>query len=152
MKPTIATRFCCRRPSFNLTQLTLMFTTLILQYLNKLVKGEVRDFTSPKPFHTLKVQRFNGDGIKPLTEFRGKLPMKVFTLIRDLPIEACELPNTTPSAIRTFLFTTQCFVAATKFLQGVFQRLGMLFFFTRAKRQIRLFHTEVCPNALTCCW
>ena len=50
-----------------------VYYTYGLQYLNKLVEGKVRDFASPEPFHAIKVQRFNGDGIKPLTEFRRKL-------------------------------------------------------------------------------
>ena len=42
-----------------------MFQTLELQYLNKLVEGEVRDFASPKPFHSLKIQCLDHKGIKP---------------------------------------------------------------------------------------
>ena len=78
MKAAGATRFRCSRPSSNLEQLTPMLDTLILQYLNKLVKGEIGDFAAPKAFHTVKVQGFNGNRIKSLTEFRGKLPMKIF--------------------------------------------------------------------------
>ena len=50
MKPTIGTRFGSRAmsPLTDLTQLTIMFDTLGLQYLNKLVhQGEVGDFASP---------------------------------------------------------------------------------------------------------
>ena len=50
---TIRTRFCSSRPSTHLKEITLMFLALILQYLNKLVKGEVGDFASPQAFHTL---------------------------------------------------------------------------------------------------
>ena len=38
-----------------------MFDTLGLQNLNKLMKGKVRDFASPEPFHTVKVQRHRFD-------------------------------------------------------------------------------------------
>ena len=38
-----------------------MLLTLILQYLNKLVEGEIRYFSAPKPFHTVKVQGFIGN-------------------------------------------------------------------------------------------
>ena len=34
----------------DLFEMTLMFTTFILQYLNKLVEGEVGDLTSPQAF------------------------------------------------------------------------------------------------------
>ena len=151
MNPTITTRFRCRRPLTDLTQLTLMFLTLILQYLNKLVEGKVRDFTSPKPFHAVKVQGFNRNRIKLLTEFACQLPMKVFALIRDFPIETGDLSYTPPPTTRAFDFMRKAFVEGSQFLQGLFQRLRVLFLFTRVQRQIRVFHTEVCPNAFTYC-
>ena len=151
MKPTIATRFRCRSPLTGLTQLTLMFLTLILQYLNKLVEGKIGDFTSPQAFHTVKVQGFNRNGIKLLTKFGRQLPVKVFALVRDLPIEVRDLPHTPPPTVRTFDFTRKVFVERLKFVQGLFQRLWVLDFLTRAQCQVRVFHAEVCPNALTCC-
>ena len=33
-----------------------------------------------------------------------------------------------------------------------FKGCGCCFLLTRAQCQVRVFHTEVCPNALTCCW
>jgi len=77
--------------------------------------------------------------------------MKVFALIRDFPIEACELSHTPPPAVRTFNLSAKAFVERPKFVQGMFQRLWVLFFLTRAKCQVCVFHTKVCPNALTCC-
>ena len=152
MKPTIATRFRCRSPLTGLTQLTLMFLTLILQYLNKLVEGKIGDFTSPQAFHTVKVQGFNRNGIKLLTKFGRQLPVKVFALVRDLPIEVRDLPHTPPPTVRTFDFTRKVFVERLKFVQGLFQRLWVLDFLTRAQCQVRVFHAEVgFPNALTCC-
>ena len=151
MKTAIATRFCCSCPLTDLTQLTLMFLTLIFQYLNKLIESKVGDLTSPKPFHTVKVQSFNRNGIKPFTEFCCQLPMKVFALIRNLTVKACQCSDTTPPIIRTFDLARKSFVEFAKFIQGAFQRLWVLFLFTRAKRQIRSRH-QVCPNALTCCW
>ena len=129
-----------------------MFLTLILQYLNKLVEGEVRDFTPPQPFHAIKVQCFKDNRIKLLTEFGGELPLKVFALIADFPIETCDLSDTPPPAIRTFDLSRKAFVERSKCVQGLFQRLWVLDLLTRGKRQVSVFHTEVCPNALTCCW
>ena len=63
-----------------------MFLTLILQNLNKLIEGKIKDLASPKAFHTIKVQGFNNDCIKLFTEFRGELPMKVFALVADFPM------------------------------------------------------------------
>ena len=151
MKATIRTRLCCRSPLTNLFQKTLMFTTLILQYLNKLVECEIGDFPSPQAFHPVKVQRLNGNGIKLFAKFCCELPMKIFALVSDFTIQASDGSNTPPPAVRTFLLTTQCFVEATKFLQGLFQRLWVLFLFTCAKGQVRVFHAEVCPNTFTCC-
>ncbi len=77
--------------------------------------------------------------------------MKVFALIRDFPIQTCDLSHTPPPTVRTFNFTRKCFVERPKFLQGVLQRLWVLYFLTRAQCQISVFHAEVCPNAFTCC-
>ena len=59
--------------------------------------------------------------------------MKVFALLRNLTVKAGELSDTTPPAVRPFLLTTQRFVETPQFVQGVFQRLGVLFLFTRAQ-------------------
>ena len=123
MKTTIATRFRCRCPLTDLEQCATIFLTLILQYLNKLVEGKIGDLTSPQAFHASKVQGFNSNRIKRLTKIGRKLPMKVFALIADLPIKACELSHTTPPPVRTFLLTTQCLVERPKFLQVSFQGL-----------------------------
>ena len=140
-----------------------MFLTLILQYLNKLVERKIGDFTSPQAFHTVKVQFFNGDCIKLLTEFRSELPVKVFALVADLPIQACDSSNTPPPAVRTLNLSRKTFVERPKFVQGAFQGLWVLFLLTRAQRQICVFHTGfglgidqihslyyiVCPDTLT---
>ena len=124
MKSAVATRFRCSRPLADLEQLTPMFLTLIPQYLNKLVERKIGDFTSPQTFHTVKVQGFNGNRIKLLTEFGGKLPLKVFALVADFPIQACELSDTPPPTMRTFLLTTQGFVERPKLLQVRFSGCG----------------------------
>ena len=129
-----------------------MFLTLILQYLNKLVERKIRDFTSPQAFHTVKVQFFNGDCIKLLTKFSGELPMKVFALITNPPIEAGKLPNTPPPAVRTSNLSAKAFVERPKFVQGAFQGLWVLFLLTGAKCQICVFHTKICPDTLTRRW
>ena len=151
MKTTIATRFRCSSPSIDLLQKTLMFSTLILQYLNKLVERKIGDLTTPQAFHTVKVQGFKDNRIKLLAKFACQLPMKVFALVADFLIETGKLPNAPPPAIRTFLLTAKSFAEFAKFVQGLFQRLWVLFLFTRAQCQIRVFHAKVCPNAFTCC-
>ena len=152
MNPAIATRFRCSRPLPDLTQLTLMFLTLIFQYLNKLVEAKVGDLTSPEAFHTVKVQGFNSNGIKLLTKFTCQLPVKVFALVGDFPIQMSNLSCTPPPTIRTFLFTRKFFVERPKVVQVRFQRLWVLFFLTCAQCQVCVLDTKVCPNALTCCW
>ena len=78
--------------------------------------------------------------------------MKVFAVVRDFPIQACELSDTSPPTVRTLNLSRKTFVERPKFVQGLFQRLWVLFLFTRAECQVRVFHTEVCPNTLTRCW
>ena len=77
--------------------------------------------------------------------------MEIFALIGNLAVKSCEFTDGAPPTIRPFLFTAKCLVEITKFRQGLFQRLWVLDFLTRAKCQVSVFHTEVCPNVLTCC-
>ena len=149
--PAIGTRFRSRSPLPDLNELTLMFTTLGLQYLKKLIEGKVRDFTSPKPFHTVKVQRFGCDGVKPSAKVGGKFPMPVSTLVADFAIEYSECSDSTPPVIRTFDFTRYCFIELPKCVQGLLMKLWRLYLLACTQCQIRVFHTEVCPYALTCC-
>ena len=152
MKSTVATRFRCRSPLTDLKQGATMFLTLIFQYLNKLVESKIGDFTSPQAFHAIKVQGFKDDCIKCFAKVSSKgSPMKIFALVADFSIQACDLSHTPPPPVRTFLFTTQLFVKRPKLVQVRFQRLWVLFLFTRAQSQICVFHTEVCPNTLTRC-
>ena len=122
----VATRFCCSYPLSNLMELTIMFETFELQYLNKLIESKVRDFTSPKPFHTVKVQRFGRDEVKPSAKVGGKFPMPVSTLVADFAIEYSEGSDSTPPVIRTFDFTRYCFIELPKCVQGLFQELWVL--------------------------
>ena len=110
-----------------------MFLTLISQYLNKLVESKVGDFTSPKPFHTIKVQGFKNNGIKSLAQIIRQFPLKIKTLVADFSIKTCESSDATPPAIRPFLFTTQRFGERPKFLQRLFQRLRLSYLLTRAQ-------------------
>ena len=125
-----------------------MFETFELQYLNKLIESKVRDFTPPKPFHTVKVQRFGRDEVKPSAKVGGKFPMPVSTLVADFAIEYSECSDSTPPVIRTFDFTRYCFIEFPKCVQGLFQELWALYLFTSAKRQ-KGFQSEVYPYALT---
>ena len=126
-----------------------MFETFELQNLNKLVKGEVRDFPSPQAFHTVKIQRLGGEGIKPFAQVCSTLVMPVFALVADVPIEPCEFTDTSPPIARTFLFPTQCLTQCSQFVQGVFQELWRVYLLTCAERQIGI-QAEVYPYALTC--
>ncbi len=136
-----------------------MFTALIFQYLNELVEGEVRDFTPPQSFHAVKVQRLKDKARKLFTKFTCQLPVKIFSVgrnrrfavVANFPIQTCKLPDTSPPVARTFNFTRKRFIESPKFVQGLFQRFGVLYLLTRAKCQVRVFHSEVCPNAFTCC-
>ena len=128
-----------------------MFRTLKPQYLNKLSEGKIGDFASPKSFHAVKIQSFRHYDIKPSTEVSGKFPMPIFALVGNMPIQPHECSNSTPPIARTFDFTRKTFVEFAEFLQGLFQKLWRLYFLTCVQRQKCVFHTEVCPNAFTCC-
>ena len=69
MVATITTRFCRRSPLTDFLEFFTMFRTLLFQYLQKLVEGMVRDFATPKPFHTVKVQRSKVECIKLSAKF-----------------------------------------------------------------------------------
>ena len=129
-----------------------MFDTFILQYLNKLTECQVGDFTSPQAFHTVYVQRFKSECIKPLAEVGSEFPVPVKALPADFAIQYCQFPDRTPPVFRTFFLTRKALVEVAELFQGLLEKLWALYFLTRAKRQICVFHTEVCPNALTCRW
>ena len=126
-----------------------MFETLIFQYLNKLVEGEVRDFASPEPFHTLKVERLGGDKVKPSAEVRGKFPMPIAPLVRYASIEPCQLSEGTPPIVRAFNFTQKPFVEVSEFVQGLFQELWTLYLLTGVECEKSVFQTEVCTYTFT---
>ena len=128
-----------------------MSITLKPQYLNKLPEGKIGDFASPKPFHAVKVERLGDNRIKPSAQVCGEFPMPVFTLVSNLAIQLCELTDSMPPIVRTFDFTRKAFVKFSEFFQGLFQKLWRLYLFTRVQRQKCVFHTEVRPNAFTCC-
>ena len=149
MKTTIGTRFRCGCPLSDLNKLTIMFETLELQYLNKLVKGEIGDFASPEAFHTLKVQCLSGNRIKPTTQVGRTFVVPISALIGDLAVKSCEFTNSTPPIARSFLFSTHCLVEFTELVQGLFQGVRMVDLLTGAECQIGV-HTEVYPYAFTC--
>ena len=62
------------------------------------------------------------------------------------------MTDTSPPSPRTSNLSGKAFVERPKFLQGVFQGLWVLYLLTRGKCQVSVFHAEVCPNTLTCCW
>ena len=127
-----------------------MFDTFILQYLDKLIEREVGDFTSPQAFHSVYVQRFKSQCIKASTEIGGKFPVPVKTLPADFPIQPCQLTHSTPPVARPFFLTRKAFIQHAEVFQGLLMKLRTLYLFACGKCQIRVLHTEVCPNALTC--
>ena len=126
-----------------------MFETFELQNLNKLIKGEVGDFPAPQAFHTVKVQRLGNERIKPSTQVSRPFVMPVFTLGRDVPIQPCELTDTSPPIVRTFDLTAKCLTEGSQFFQGMFQELWRVYLLTCAERQIGI-QAEIYPYALTC--
>ena len=147
--PAIATRFCGSCPLSNLKEITLMFSTLILQYLNKLSESKVGDFPSPEAFHALKVQRLGNDRIKPFAQVSSNLVVPVLALVADMPIQPRKVSDTPPPIVRTFYLSADSFVECAKFFQGVFEKLWRLFLFAVAKGQVGL-HTKIYSYALTC--
>ena len=127
-----------------------MFDTLELQQLNKLVKGEVRDLTSPKTLHAVYVQCFKSQCIKaPTTKVSREFPMPVFALVGNFTIKPREFPDRTPPIMRTFFLTRKTLVESTEVFQGLFQELRRLYLPTCGKRQVSIFHTEVCTHTFT---
>ena len=130
-------------------ELTIMFETFISQYLNKLVEGKVRDFPTPQAFHAVKVQRFGGDGIKPITEVSGEFEMPIFALVGNFTIKPSKVSDSTPPITRAFFLPGYRLVEFAKFFQGAFQELWRLYLLAIRECQIRL-HTEVYAHAFTC--
>ena len=113
-----------------------MFETLELQYLNKLVEGEIRDFASPEPFHRIKVERLGGNRIKTSTQVGRRFPVPVKPLVSNLAVKPRELTDSTPPIVRTFDLTTDGFIEGSELVQGVFQGVWVLDLLTRVECQI----------------
>ena len=126
-----------------------MFETLELQYLNKLVKGKVRDFPSPKTFHAIKVQCLGHNRIEPFTHVRGQFIVPIFTLVCDMSIQPRQRSDSTPPVVRAFDLSAKGLVEFSEFVQGVFQELRRIYLFSCVQRQIRL-KPKIYPYALTC--
>ena len=127
-----------------------MFDTLILQQRNKLVKCQIGDLPSPEAFHTVYVQCFKSECIKASTKVSGEFPVPVKALPADLAIQYTKFSDRTPPVSRTFFLASKVLIEHAELFQGLLQELRRLYLLTRAKCQICVLHTEVCPNALTC--
>ena len=127
-----------------------MFETFQLQNLNKLVKGEVRDLSSPQAFHSVKVKRLCSNQVKPPTKISSEFPMEIFALVGNFGIESCEFSDGSIGVVRAFDFTRKAFIAFSKLFQGLLQRLRMLYLLTGVECEKSVFHTEVCAYAFTC--
>ena len=103
-----------------------MFETLELQYLNKLSKGKIGDFSSPEAFHRIKVEHLSGDRIEPSTQIRRKFPMPISTLVGDFTVKSREVSDSTPPIVRTFNFAANGFVEFSQFAQRMLQGLRVL--------------------------
>ena len=126
-----------------------MFQTLKLQYLNKLIESEVRDFPSPKAFHAVKVECLSGDTVKPSAKVSGKFVVPVLALVGNFAVKPCKLMNSTPPVVRTFDFARKAFVEFSELFQGRFEGLWVLDFLTGVQRQIGL-QSEVYSYTFTC--
>ncbi len=126
-----------------------MFDRLETQYLNKLVESKVRDFSTPKPFHAVKVQRLGGDKAKPSAQVSSKLPLPISALVSNFTVKSREIMDRTPVVARILGFTRKAFVEVSEFLQGLFQELWVLYLLTRVQREKSVFHTEVCTYTFT---
>ncbi len=126
-----------------------MFQTLELQNLNKLVKGEVRHFSSPQAFHTVKVERLGSDKVKLSAQVSCEFPMPIAPLVSNFAVKPRKIVNGTPPVARPFGFSTDGFVAFSELVQGAFKELWRLYFLTGVEREKSVFHTEVCTYTFT---
>ena len=123
MVTTITARLRRRDPASNLDKNLTVLGTLLLQYLQELVKGVVRDFATPQAFHTVKVQRFKAKSVKLGAKFISKFPLPIKPLTRNLPVESCQSTGHTIPIARTFDFARECLIQGAEFLQGLLEKL-----------------------------
>ncbi len=140
-----------------------MFQTLELQNLNKLVKGEVRHFSTPQAFHAFKVQRLGSDKVKPSAKVGRQFEMPIASLVSNFAVKPCEFTDGTPVVARPFDFSADGFVERAELVQGKFKELWRLYFLTGVEREKSVFHTGfglgidqihslyyiVCPDTFT---
>ena len=70
---TDVTHRSCRVPLSDAFNTFTTFLCLPLEFLQECVESDVGHFSSPKAFHTLKVQRFKEQHIKPTHKFKSKV-------------------------------------------------------------------------------
>ena len=129
-----------------------MFDTFILQYLDKLIKREVGDFTSPQAFHSVYVQRFKSKRIKAPTEVGGEFPMPVKTLPADFPIQYRQLTHCTPPVIRTLFLTRKAFIQHAELFQGLLKKLWTLYLFACGKFKYASFIPNCATGTICLCF
>ncbi len=126
-----------------------MFDGFIFQYLNELIESEIRDFASPKSFHSVNIERFKAQCIV----FPTKLSSKFVVLVKALPCYFSMLSRDctfgTIPAIRFENFSTQTLIQRSQLVQGLLQELRGRYLATIRTREKR-FQSEVKPCALTC--
>ena len=130
MVSTITARFRCSRPPTDLHQGFIVLCALLFQYFKKLVEGMIRDLASPKPFHTLKVQRLKAKHVKLCAKFGSKFPLPIQTLSANFSMLPCQSTTRTIPIARTFDFTRKCLVQRTQHLQRLFEKLRRCYFIT----------------------
>ena len=94
----------CRLPLIDAFNTFTTFFCLPLEFLQKCVESDVGDFTTPKAFHTVKVQRLKEQNIKPTHKFKCKFPVVIFALSSNFAVPTCMVVSRTFSVVTSTLF------------------------------------------------
>ncbi len=123
MMATITARFCRCSPLTDFLQFFTMFGTLLFEYLQKLVESVIRDLASPKPFHTVKVERLKAKYVKLFAKVGSEFPLPIFSLSGNFAVKSREVSDGTPPIVRAFDFTRKCLVQSSQRLERLFEKL-----------------------------
>ena len=148
MVSTITARFSSGSPFIYRFESFTMLCTLEFEYLNKLTKRQVRDFSSPEAFHAVNVQSFKAQGVKLSAKSSCKFPLPIKTLPCDFSVLSrnstfCTIPTT-----RFVNLTTQTLIQGFQLIQGLLKKLWTLYLFAIAQCQER-FQSKVKPSTFT---
>jgi len=134
---THRTQFRRRKPRVDMIDHRAKLRGDMMQGLHEAAKAQIRDFAAPQGFHSLKIERFQGDVVVLLAQIAGQLPLKGLAHRGDTTMHSRQMLGGFPPVLRAFHLARQGSVRLANAPQLLFERLGRLVFRPIVASQIR---------------